>query len=134
MENQLLYLYFGGGIQLLLFLFYKILKNNKIYWTIFSITSIIAILGFAKIDDLKLKMVNGNAATWLFLPLLFLIYFSLLRFVFLEIYKNEPIMAGFRASSWEQGEYRKLHLGDSFFTILTLILPFLTILIFGKFL
>jgi hypothetical protein len=74
-------------------------------------------------------MEKGNAATWTFFPVLFIIYFGLFRQLFLKLFKNEPLMTGYMRWSWEQGEYRRLHMGDAIFTISTLIFPFLTILI-----
>jgi hypothetical protein len=74
-------------------------------------------------------MINGNAAEWTFFPLLFMIYYWLLRKIFLIIFKEEPLMTGYMQSSWEQGEYRKLHF-EMLFTILTLILPYVTTLLF----
>ena len=75
-------------------------------------------------------MPNGNAAFCSFLPILFMIYYSILRRLFLVIFGNEPIMKAYMQSNWEQGEYRRLHHGDALFTVLTLILPFLTTLLF----
>ncbi len=129
MNNQLTYKITGAGILLILFLGYKILRKPKVYWTILIITIGIALFGLFNMDRPALEMVNGNAATWTFFPVLFMIYFGLLRQLFLKLFKNEPLMSGYYQTSWEQGEYRKLHMGDVIFTILTLILPFLTILI-----
>ncbi len=120
------YILLGGIGQLILWLSYKILKNPKIYFGLFGLTVLIALFGYLNIDRESLKMVNGNAAEWTFFPLLFLIYYWVFRQLFLQIFKNEPIMTGYMQTSWEQGEYRRLHMGDALFTILTLILPFLT--------
>ncbi|WP_027386249.1 hypothetical protein [Chryseobacterium gregarium] len=97
---------------------------------ILLLTILIALFGYLNIGRESLKMVKGNAAAWTFLPLLFMIYYWILRNLFLIIFGNEPLMTGYMQSSWEQGEYRRLHAGDAAFTVLTLILPFLTILFF----
>jgi len=132
MDYQLTYIIIGGVGQLLLWLSYKILKNSKIYLILLCSTIIIAVFGYTNMDRQSLQMPNGNAAEWTFFPLLFLIYYWLLRQLFLKIFKNEPLMTGYMQISWDQGEYRRLHMGDALFTILTLILPFLTtLLIFG---
>jgi|SRR5690554_1233517 len=131
LDNQLLYILLGGITQLLLWLSYKMLKNNKVYLICLSVTILIAYFGYLNLSRPSLKMINGNAAEWTFFPLLFMIYYWLLRRLFLLIFGNEPLMTGYMQSSWEQGEYRKLHMGDAFFTILTLILPFLTTLLFN---
>lgn len=132
MDYQLTYIIIGGVGQLLLWLSYKILKNPKIYLILLCSTIIIAVFGYTNMDRQSLQMPNGNAAEWTFFPLLFLIYYWLLRQLFLKIFKNEPLMTGYMQISWDQGEYRRLHMGDALFTVLTLILPFLTtLLIFG---
>lgn len=129
MDNQLTYILLGGIGQLVLWLSYKILKNPKIYLGLFGLTVLIALFGYLNIDRESLKMVNGNAAEWTFFPLLYMIYYWVFRQLFLRIFKNEPLMTGYMQTSWEQGEYRRLHMGDALFTILTLILPFLTTLL-----
>ncbi len=129
MDNQLTYIISGAGLQLVLFVGYKLLKKPKIYWTIFLLTVGLSIFGYLNMDRPSLEMANGNAATWTFLPLLFMIYFGLFRQLFLKLFKNEPLMTGYMQTSWEQGEYRRLHFGDAIFTISTLILPFLTTLL-----
>jgi hypothetical protein len=129
MDNQMTYILLGGIGQLILWLSYKILKNPKIYLGLFGLTVLIALFGYLNIDRESLKMVNGNAAEWTFFPLLFMIYYWVFRQLFLQIFKNEPLMTGYVQTSWEQGEYRRLHMGDALFTILTLILPFLTTLL-----
>ena len=131
LDNQLLYILLGGITQLLLWLSYKMLKNNKVYLICLSVTILIAYFGYLNLSRPSLKMINGNAAEWTFFPLLFMIYYWLFRRLFLLIFGNEPLMTGYMQSSWEQGEYRKLHMGDAFFTILPLILPFLTTLLFN---
>jgi hypothetical protein len=129
MDNQLTYIISGAGLQLVLFVGYKLLKKPKTYWTIFLLTVGLSIFGYLNMDRPSLEMANGNAATWTFLPLLFMIYFGLFRQLFLKLFKNEPLMTGYMQTSWEQAEYRRLHFGDAIFTISTLILPFLTTLL-----
>jgi hypothetical protein len=130
MDNQMTYILLGGIGQLILWLSYKILKKPKIYLGLFGLTVLIALFGYLNIDRESLKMVNGNAAEWTFFPLLFMIYYWVFRQLFMKIFKNEPLMTGYMQMSWEQGEYRRLHMGDAMFTILTLMLPFLTTMMF----
>ena len=130
MDNQMIYILLGVSGHIFLWLSYKMLKNRKIYLILFGLTVLIALFGYLNIDRESLKMPNGNAAEWTFHPLLFMIYYWIFRQLFLKIFKNEPLMAGFMQTSWEQGEYRRLHLGDVIFSMLTLILPFLTTIIF----
>ncbi|MET3538721.1 hypothetical protein [Chryseobacterium limigenitum] len=130
LDNQSLYIILGGIGQIILWLFYKILRNTKIFLIVLILAILLALLGYLNISRESLKMPNGNAATWAFLPLFFMIYYWILRNLFLIIFGNEPLMTGYMQSSWEQGEYRKLHMGDAIFTVLTLVLPFLTTLLF----
>jgi hypothetical protein len=130
-DNQSLYVFLGSIGQITLWLFYKKLRNRKVFLITLLSTILIAIFGYLNIDRESLKMVKGNAATWAFLPLLFMIYYWILRKLFLIIFGNEPLMTGYLQSSWEQGEHRRLHAGDAAFTVLTLILPFLTTIIFN---
>ena len=130
LDNQMLYILLGGGSHIVLWLSYKILKKPKTYLILLLLSSIIGLFGYSNLNRQSLKMINGNAAEWTFFPLLFMIYYWLLRKIFLIIFKEEPLMTGYMQSSWEQGEYRKLHFGDAFFTILTLILPYVTTLLF----
>ena len=124
------YILLGGISQLVLWLSYKILKNQKIYICLLGLSFVLALFGYLNLDRESLKIVNRNAAHWTFLPLIFMIYYWILRQLFLKIFKNEPLMTGYMQSSWDQGEYRRLHMGDAIFTVLTLILPFLTIMLF----
>jgi len=130
LNDQMTYIYLGGGGQIVLWLGYKLLKNPKVYLTCFTLAILLALLGYSNVNNKLLIMPNGNAAFCSFLPILFMIYYSILRRLFLVIYGNEPIMKAYMQPNWEQGEYRRLHHGDALFTVLTLILPFLTILLF----
>jgi predicted membrane protein len=130
LDNQSLYIILGGIGQIILWLFYKILRNKKIFFIVLILTILLALLGYLNTSRESLKMPNGNAATWAFLPLFFMIYYWILRTLFLIIFGNEPLMTGYMQSSWEQGEDRRLHMGDAIFTVLTLILPFLTTSLF----
>ncbi|MDR4954328.1 hypothetical protein REB14_19280 [Chryseobacterium sp. ES2] len=130
MDNQSLYIFLGGFGQIILWLSYKKLKNRTTYLIVLFFTILIALLGYFNLNRESLKMPNGNAATWAFFPLLYMIYYWIFRNLFLIIFGNEPLMTGYMQSSWEQGEYRKLHIGDAIFTVSTLFLPFLTTLLF----
>src|SRR5690554_7228841 len=129
MNNQLTYIVTGGLLFILLHVIYKPLRKPKIYWTIFALTCGFALFGYLNIDRPSLQMARGNAVTYTFLPILYIVYFGPLRQWFLKVFKNEPLMAGYMQWSWDQGEYRRLHFGDVIFTIATLILPILTIIL-----
>lgn len=129
MDNQITYILIGGIGQLILWLSYKILKNQKTYLVLFGLTILIALFGCLNIDREPLQMGKGNAAEWTFLPVLFMIYYWIFRQLFMKIYKNEPLMPGYMYTSLEQEEHRRLHIGDFLFTIVTLVLPFLSMII-----
>ena len=84
-----------------------------------------AIIAFKSQGIEELQMKGRHAANNLFAPALFLIIYFLSRYLFKLIYKYEPIMASYLSTSWSQGEQRKLHIGDSLFTVITLVLPIL---------
>ncbi|MFY1045359.1 hypothetical protein [Chryseobacterium sp. GP-SGM7] len=118
--------FLGSAIHVILWLFYKSLRTLKVYLVSFLIASLLALYAILHIDRIESKSTEKDY--WLFLPILFLANFGLLRTLFLIIFGNEPLMTGYRQSSWEQGEYRRLHFGDAFFTISTLAIPWLTII------
>lgn len=118
--------FLGSASHIILWLFYKSLRKRKVYLVSFLIASLLALYAILHIDRAELKPTEKDY--WLFLPILFLVNFGLLRILFLIVFGNEPLMTGYRQSSWEQGEYRRLHFGDAFFTILTLSVPWLIII------
>jgi len=119
------YFLIGGIGHIILWMSYKKLKQKKTYLTLLTLTVILATFGFLNIDNQELKMENGTAAAWAFIPLFFMIFYWFIRQIFIMKFHNEPLMTGYFKSSWNQGEYRRLHIGDALFTILTLILPML---------
>lgn len=129
MDNQLTYIILGSGIYIVLFIGYKWLRKPRNYWTVLPISFGLAAIGYLNLDRPALQMINGNAAYWFYLPILFMIYFRILRRFFIKVFDNEPLMTGYMQLSWNQGEYRKLHYGDAFFTIANFLLPFLTIVL-----
>lgn len=99
---------------------FKTIIPKKIYLISLSISFLLGLLGlYLRYDSIK-------GSSFLLLPLFFLLIYQLLRFIFKLIYGNEPILAGRNQSSWEQGEYRKLHFGDVIFTILLLFAPIIS--------
>src|SRR5690606_30811800 len=90
MDSQMLYILIGVLGQLTLVLLYKKLKNPKIFTAFLVLAILIALFGYFNSSRKSLEMVNGNAAEFTFLPLLFLIYYWVFRKIFLWIYKNEP--------------------------------------------
>ncbi len=129
-DNQLTYILLGAIGQLILWLSYKILKKPKIYFSLLFLTILIALFGYLNIDRESLQMANGNAAQWTFFPLLFMIYYWIFRQLFLKIYKSEPLMVSYMETYSAEAVYRRLHIGDLIFTLSTLMLPFLTTLLF----
>jgi len=125
MDNQMTYFLIGGIGHIILWMSYKKLKQKKTYLTLLTLTVILATFGFLNIDNQELKMENGTAAAWAFIPLFFMIFYWFIRQIFIMKFHNKPLMTGYFKSSWNQGEYRRLHIGDALFTILTLILPML---------
>ena len=126
-ENPVLFTSFA--VFCTLFIGYKYLKKRYILYTCIFITTILCGYSIYKIQQIHDTNIIGDYIL-LFVPLLFLIYYVIARKTFILIFKNEPIMAGHNAISWNQGEYRKLHWGDVLFTIILAAGPFFTAMLF----
>ncbi|XOV66153.1 MAG: hypothetical protein ACFHU9_11000 [Fluviicola sp.] len=125
MQDPFVYFSIGCGVHLIFFLAYKLLRRNWYLVVAIAISLILVAGGFNLQGFETLQMKKGYAANWLFSPAFFLITFTTTRYLFKLIFKNEPIMAGYMQRSWNQGEYRRLHLGDSLFTVINMLLPML---------
>jgi len=123
MSTPATYLLIGMGIHLVFWLGHKLLRKKWVLVSAIILSGLLAFIAFnyQGIDSLQMK--GGYAANLFFSPAMFLITYTLCRYFFKLIFKNEPIMSGYLSTNWEQGEYRKLHMGDSMFTVITLILP-----------
>ncbi|GGP05536.1 hypothetical protein GCM10010992_22010 [Cloacibacterium rupense] len=97
---------------------FKLMIPPKLYFIFLLISFIIAFIGIY----LRTYQ-NLLESYYLLIPFIFLVLYQLLRLWFKLFFGNEPILSGYLQSSWEQGEYRKLHFGDAIFTILLLFLP-----------
>jgi hypothetical protein len=125
MQDPFVYFSIGCGVHLIFFLAYKLLRR-KWYLVVAITISVVLVAGGFNLQGFDtLQMENGYAANWLFSPAFFLITFTTTRYLFKLIFKNEPIMAGYMQKSWDQGEYRRLHLGDSLFTVINMFFPVL---------
>ena len=114
------YLIIGLAIELFFIgvMTFKLIIPKKLYFIFLLISIIIALMGiYFKINQ------NLVESYYLLIPFIFLGLYQLLRFWFKFFFGNEPILSGYLQSSWEQGEYRKLHFGDVIFTILLLFSP-----------
>ena len=123
----MIFILIGAFTHIVLFFFYKRLVDPKIYILLLGVTVILAFIGYQNLANEYLQLKGGHAAKAMFLPLLFMVFYWLLRQIFLLIFKNEPLMTKANSPSWDQGEYRRLHGGDAIFTVLNLTLPYLTI-------
>ncbi|MDX2361774.1 MAG: hypothetical protein QNK23_13275 [Crocinitomicaceae bacterium] len=123
MNSPATYFIIGMGIHLTFLLGHKLLRKKRIMIGASVISACLAFTAYYFPYMESLQMKNGYAMNSLYSPAIFLVIYVLSRYLFKLIFKNEPIMAGYMSLSWEQGEYRKLHLGDSLFTVATLILP-----------
>lgn len=125
MYNPNTYFFIGLTVHLTFWAGYKLLKNKLFMGFAIATSALLALIAFNMQGIESLQMKGGYAANWFFTPALFLITYILFRYIFKLLFKNEPIMASYRATSWDQAEYRRLHAGDSIFTMLTLVLPML---------
>lgn len=116
----MIYLIIGFAIELFFIgvMTFKLIIPKKLYFMFLIISIIIALIGFYFRVNQNLK-----ESYYLLIPFIFLVLYQLLRFGFKFFFRNEPILSGYLQSSWDQGEYRKLHFGDVVFTILLLFSP-----------
>ncbi|UII24249.1 hypothetical protein [Fulvivirga ligni] len=120
------------GFHIILWVSYKLLRRLIVYIPVLLFTLGMAIFGYFNIDNPAFQMAKASAANFLFSPLIFIILFRMERFLFLKIFKNEPLLSGYMQRSWDQGEYRRLHFGDVIFTISCLLIPMVVPLFFGN--
>lgn len=114
-----------------LLLGYKYLRRPKVYWSIFILSECLAAFGLFNLKRTSIEMARGSAATWMFLPILFLIYFGIFRKVYIKMYDKEPLTTSqFSDGEWDQGEYRKHQFQDWIFTAICMGLPFYTLMVF----
>lgn len=93
---------------------FKTIIPTKIYWWCLFTSLLLAAI---------IPLFDDKKSFYLLIPFFFLVIYQFLRFIFKRIFGNEPILAGYWQRSWDQGEYRRLHFGDSVFTIALLFLP-----------
>lgn len=73
--------FLGSASHVILWLFYKSLRKRKVYLISFLTASLLALYAILHIDRAELKSTEKDY--WLFLPILFLVNFGLLRILFL---------------------------------------------------
>lgn len=120
-------------IHLVFHLKYKKVRIRKVFWTLITISSFLALTGYIIRNQPSLTYGNINASVFFYLPLFSLLYIGFFRMFFQEIYYEEPIMAKPYSIGLNQGEYRRLHAGDIIFTIFTLLAPILTVMIINNY-
>jgi len=117
------YLIIGFSLKLILagVMTFKTVIPKKIYLRFLIISCLLGLVGFYIRYHINLK--DG---CFLLMPLFFLLIYQVLRYIFKLFFGNEPILAGRNQTSWEQGEYRKLHFGDVIFTVFLLLTPIIS--------
>jgi hypothetical protein len=122
----------GLIIHVAFILAYKKIRIQKVYLSLFSISTFLALIGFLIRNQPFVKLVDINASVFLYLPIFSLIYLGFLRLLFQKMYGEEPLMTKAYSLSWEQGEYRRLHFGDLLFTLFTNLGPIFTVLLINN--
>ncbi|PWH84637.1 hypothetical protein [Brumimicrobium oceani] len=125
MDNPYIYFIIGYGVSFVFWLGHEFLLKKWILISAILVSLFLAFMAFKYQGMESLQMKGGYAANDLFSPALFLIIYFLYRYLFKLIYKYEPIMTSYWSTSWDQEHHRKLHVGDSLFTVITLVLPIL---------
>ena len=126
MDNPDFYVWTGIIAFALIVGLYKKLRNTFYSFPVVIFSLSLAILGILHYDNPSLQLAKGSAVQFALLPLLFLIYFSISRKIYILLFAKEPLMTAPYQFSWDQGEYRKLNNADFIFTILTIFSPVLT--------
>jgi hypothetical protein len=119
----------GLIVHFSLILAYQKIRNRKVYLSLLSISTFIALIGFLLRNQPYLKSGEINASVFFYLPILSLLYLGFFRLFFQEMFGEEPLMTKAYSLSWEQGEYRRLHFGDLLFTLFTILGPIFTIML-----
>ena len=132
MNTYKICLILGLIIQFAFLFAYKKITDKKVYWSLLSISTFLALTGFFVRNLPEFKHFEINASVFFYLPLFSLLYLGLFRLFFQEIFGEEPIMAQAYSLSWDQGEYRRLHFGDILFTSFTILSPFFTVMLINK--
>jgi hypothetical protein len=124
MSESLISALLGGSVFLGLFSFPHYLKVKSFRYIAFTVAIVLAVVSFLLMDD---RVWNGR---WLLLPLSFLIYFHVLRLIFIAVFKNEPIVDRYSHVKLPS-HYRKMHFGDLGFTMFVFGLSFMTVALIG---
>ncbi len=102
---------------------YKRLKNKR-YFTYSLIISIVLMIASILISGFpSLENVNLHASSFLRLPLSSLGFYYLLHRIYIKKYNKEP-----KQMNWG-GTYKGHNVGDYFYTVGTLILPIIPVII-----
>ncbi len=111
---------------------YKKIRNQKVYLSLLSISTFIALIGFLFRNQPHLKSGEINASVFFYLPILSLLYLGFFRLLFQKMFGEEPLMTKPYEFNWDQGEYRRLHFGDLLFTFFTMLGPILTVMLINN--
>ncbi len=125
MSNPDWYFYIGGifWLILVLFAFAKYLNKLRFLVALLFLSLLLAVYGLLNFNEPSIQVKYGSAAAFLFLPIVYLVFYLILRKVYLVLFADEPLMTAPYMFSWESGEHRKHNLPDVIFTLLTVLLP-----------
>jgi len=133
MKNPDWYFYLGATCWLILLVFAYTKYLNKLRFIIPNLifSLVLALYGFLNFNDPSIQLKNGSAAAFLFLPIFYLVFYIILRKIYLVLFADEPLMTAPYMWSWNSGEHRKHNFPDAIFTILTVMLPLLMVYFFS---
>ena len=132
MDTPKICLVLGLIVHFAFILGYKKIRNQKVYLSLLSISTFIALIGFMLRNQLNLKYGEINASVFFYLPILSLLYLGFFRLFFQKMFGQEPLMTKPYEFNWDQGEYRRLHFGDLLFTFFTMLGPILTVMLINN--
>lgn len=104
----------GLGFIFVFSFFYSQLKNKRYYNSFLILSIVIAVIRVFYFDGQGnvVGMLKSNSADYLYSPLIFLLVFQILRFVYIQIYKREPAFGATKFSNYDKTAGRYLNLLD----------------------
>ncbi|HEX8548380.1 MAG TPA: hypothetical protein VF691_15575 [Cytophagaceae bacterium] len=104
----------GGGLIIVFGFLVSYMKAKAVYYSLLGIAIVLAVIRIYYGDELEniVGISRGNTSNFLFSPLIYLIVFGILRMIFIEIYKKEPVFRSYLYSNYDYVAKRNQTLAD----------------------
>lgn len=117
--GTLLIIGLGASGTLAIYGYLKMLRSDKLLFILTVLSAIFGIIGLGLRSEAT-EMVNGNGATAMISPFVYIVSYAMLRWIYKKIYKMEPT---YNRSSWyDHEEGRKQNWLDVIVHIIPMIL------------